>query len=174
MTWVFKCQECGHCCGRIVIEQHGVRQGLCLRPGEETLFASFPGSVVPYIGIRRPGRARVKTVSYQMIREPCPLYDPITKRCTTYKHRPVACRSYPFSFLAGGGQSLEVTCSWAKAQKDVVFGKTEIKAGAEQNLAAAKIAEFFIDLRSRMERTGYIQLMIYDVALGTWDELSRE
>jgi len=171
MTRIFKCQECGRCCERIVVGNNGLCLGLSLYPGEETLFASFPDSVVPSIGLRRPGRSRIKIVSYQMIREPCPLYDRIMKRCTMYKHRPTSCKSYPFSFVASGGHSVEATCSWVKAQDDVTYGKTVMQAGSEQNLAAAKVVGFFLDLRSRMERTGYTRLMMYDVESRTWGDV---
>jgi len=67
MTRRFKCLGCGNCCERILVEVNGVNLGLCLHPGEETLFAQFSGAIVPCVGIQRPGRSRVKTVCYQFV-----------------------------------------------------------------------------------------------------------
>ncbi len=172
MTRRFKCLECGNCCERILVDVDGVHLGLCLHPGEETLFAGFPGAVVPCMGVKRPGRSRVKIVCYQMVIEPCPLFDPVMRRCIMYSHRPVNCKAYPFSFTKEGGHSIEAKCAWSKEQKDVRFGKTMIMAGTEQNLAAAQAVSFLMDLSSRMHRTGYTHLMMYDVELKDWVDVS--
>lgn len=170
---LFECRGCGHCCERIVVDNGGLHLGLCLHPGEETLFSSFSDAVVPCIGIKRPGRSRVKTICYQMVMEPCPLYDSVMKRCTMYRHRPVSCRAYPFSFTANGGHSLEVTCSWSKTLPDIEYGKTKLTAGVEQNVAAMKEVEFFRRLRGLMERTGRTILVMFDIESRTWVEMSR-
>lgn len=172
MTRTFKCLECGACCERIFVCTDGVNLGLFLYPGDETLFAGFPDAVVPALGIKKPGRSRVKTVCYQLVIEPCPLYDPVLKRCTRYSHRPMVCKSYPFSFTMEGGYSVEMLCSWSKAQQDVEFGETMITAGAGQNLAAAQLVSFYIDLSCRMRRTGYTHLMMYDVKREAWVDVT--
>ncbi len=172
MNRKFKCLKCGNCCERILVEVDGVHLGLCLHPGEESLFAGFPGAVVPCMGIRRPGRTKVKTICYQLVSEPCPLFDLVARRCTVYEHRPTNCKAYPFSFTAEGGHSVESLCSWSAEQQDVVYGKTMIQAGAEQNLAAAQVVSLFISMNERMQRTGYTSVMMYDVKLKAWSDLS--
>lgn len=172
MTRRFKCLECGNCCERILVEVDGVHLGLCLHPGEETLFTEFPGAVVPCMGIKRPGRSRIKIVCNQLVMEPCPLFDRIMRRCIVYGHRPVNCRAYPFAFTMEGGHSVEARCSWSKEQQDVVFGKTMIRAGAEQNSAAAQVVGFFMSMSSRMHRTGFTCMMMYDVELEDWVDVT--
>lgn len=174
MTRIFECMKCGNCCERILVEQAGLSLGLNLHPGEEILFSEFPGALVPCIGIKRPGRSRVKTICYQLVVEPCPLFDQVSRRCTVYDHRPVNCKAYPFSFTHEGGYSIEAQCSWAKEQEDVVHGKTMIQAGTEQNLAAAQVINFFMDLHGRMSRTGYTRLMAYDVEREDWFDMLTE
>ena len=177
MTRVFKCLECGHCCERIIINdsKHGIRLGMSLEPDEVSLFDDFSGAVVPCMGLMRSGRSRVKVVSYQMVMEPCPLYDSVTRRCTVYKRRPLACKAYPFDFMvSSGGHSVETSCSWAKEQKDVVYGKTVINAGTTQNFAGAMIVRSYAHMAMRADRNGYTRLMMYDLASMDWVEVSSK
>ena len=170
----FECLKCGHCCERIVIEQFGIHIGLCLLPGEKKLFKAFQDAVVPYIGLRKPGRDRIRIVCHQMIRAPCPLYDSTTRQCTRYEDRPVSCRAYPFSGMPGrrGGYSVEQNCSWTKSIS-MEYGTTTIQAGAEQDAAAAKLDSIFAGLSRRMHRDGWTELVMFDVHSMSWVELVR-
>jgi len=149
----------------------GSHSGLCLLPGEKKLFAAFPDAVMQYIGIRKPGRSRIKVVAYQMVQSPCPLF--VAGSCTRYADRPVACRAYPFSCLRDG-VSLEMTCPWSKSYDHLEMGVTQIRAGGVQYAAAAKMKAFFIGLHRRMQRTGYTRLMMFDVVTAEWVEISAD
>jgi len=167
----FSCLRCGQCCTRILIMQDGVRMGLALLPGEEKIFKPFPDAVLPYIALQKPGRPRKRIVAYQLVQEPCPMYDAATKTCTAYTKRPTICKAYPFSAMynGGGGYSIETSCTWIKAEKDSIeYGKTPMRAGEDQNVAVSAVADFFIGLNRRMRRTGYTQLLIFDAESLKW------
>lgn len=164
--------NCGHCCERIVVKQLDISVGLCLLPGEKTLFKAFPDAVEPYIGLRKPGRNRIKIVCHQMLQAPCPLYDPVTRTCTQYEKRPVACIAYPFSPMHDG-YSVEATCTWAK-RESIEFGITSIHAGAEQDAAVAKLDSFFAGLSQRMRRGGWTVLVMFDVHSMSWVEIFKK
>jgi len=142
--------------------------GLCLLPGEEDLFDEFPGSILPYIGLRgRAGKPRIEVISYQMVWSPCPLYDASNKTCTRYDERPVNCRSYPFSRMRDG-YSLEQYCDWVKEQGDHVVGETQVFAGDCADSAISECDDFFISLWKHREITGEI-LVFYDARDdGSW------
>lgn len=146
---------------------------MCLFPGEEKLFEEFPDAVVPYVGLRkRAGKPRVETVCHQMIRSPCPLYDPFNKTCTRYDKRPRVCREYPFSGLRDG-YSLEQHCSWAKDVDEVTNGETVMRAGDCADAAIVDDRNFFMSLHQRMQRTGE-RMVFYDLSsVGVWLEPVR-
>jgi Fe-S-cluster containining protein len=145
---------------------------LSLLPGEERLFAAFPDAILPYTAIRQPrqGKSRIKIVCYQMVQEPCLLYDPDTKTCTQYEKRPMVCREYPFS---SGGSSIEATCGWRKAQT-IKYGETVIIRGEEQMKGESETVSFFMSLNQRMRRTGYTQLLMFDIKLREWVQLEPD
>ncbi len=142
--------------------------GLCLLPGEEDLFDEFPGSVLPYLGMRgRAGKPRIDVISYQMVRSPCPLYDASNKTCTRYDERPSSCRSYPFSHMRDG-YSLEQHCRWVKEQGDTVVGETRLFAGDCADSAILECDDFFASLCKRRDRTGEL-IVLYDARdEGVW------
>ena len=168
MHQTFECLKCGHCCERIICEGlDGIYFGLCLFPGEEAVFEAFPDALAPYIGLRgRAGKPRVEIICYQMVQEPCPLYDTVNKTCTRYDERPSVCRSYPFSGLCGG-YSLEQHCSWVKEFGDVEPGKTVLRAGDVADTAIADDQSFFMSLDERMQRTGE-RMLFYDTSNDVW------
>jgi Fe-S-cluster containining protein len=147
-------------------------QGLSLLPGEEKLFAEFPDTILPYLAIRQPrqGKSRIKTVSYQMVGEPCPLYDPAKNACKRYEKRPAVCRAYPFS---ADGVSVESTCEWEKSET-IEYGETAVIKGAEQEKAASELKSFYIGLNQRMCRTGYTKLLMFDVNRHTWVQIEMD
>jgi len=169
VTLRFECLRCGHCCNRIRITHQGVAQGLSLLPGEEKLFTAFPDAIMPYTAIRqpRPGKSRIKIICYQMVQEPCPLYDPITKTCTQYEKRSMVCRAYPFS---SGGASIESTCRWRKAQT-LKYGETTVIRGKEQERGESEMTSFFMGLKQRMRRTVYTKLLMFDIQLREWVQI---
>lgn len=167
----FECLRCGQCCTRIRVASSGLMQGLSLLPGEEKLFAEFPGVIQPYAAICDPRRRkpRLKVVSYQMVREPCPLYDPDTRTCTQYDRRPAVCGAYPFS---DGGTQIEANCGWHNSHRTQInYGETVVTYGKEQARAGSKIDSFFMSLNRRMQRTGRTQLVMYDIDLMGWVQL---
>lgn len=166
MTLRFECLLCGRCCNRIRVASSGLTQGLSLLPGEETLFAEFPGAIKPYAAIRDPRHRKphLKVVSYQMVQEPCPLYDPDTRTCTRYDERPMVCRAYPFSF---GGTQIEANCDWCN-NVHLTYGETAVIHGKEQARGEQQVNSFFMTLHQRMQRTGRTQLVMYDIALQEW------
>lgn len=172
ITLRFECLRCGNCCNRIRIDQFGIAQGLSLLPGEEKLFAAFPDAILPYTAIRQPrsGKSRIKIICYQMVQEPCPLYDPDTKTCTQYEKRPMVCREYPFS---SGGTSLEANCGWKKAES-IKYGETAVIRGKEQEKGESELVSFFMGLNLRMRRTGYTKLLMFDIKLREWVQLDAE
>ena len=168
----FECLRCGNCCNRIRVDSHGIAQGLSLLPGEEKLFAEFPDAIMPYTAIMKPRqrKSRIKIVCYQMVQEPCPLYDPTTKTCTQYDKRPMVCREYPFS---SGGSSLESTCEWRKAQT-IKYGETAVIRGDEQAKGESKMVSFFMALNQRMRRTGYTKLLMFDIQRREWVQFEAD
>lgn len=145
--------------------------GLCLLPGEEKLFEAFPGAVMPYIALQKPGRKRKRIQTHQLVQEPCPLYDAATKTCTVYENRPMICKAYPFSHVPGdgGAYSIETTCTWVKAERDTIdYGTTPGRAGTDQDVGAIGVASFFTSLRDRMRKTGYTQLLVLDLETRNW------
>ena len=170
----FTCLRCGHCCNRILITQDGVHMGLCLFPGEKKLFKKFPNATLPYIALRKPGHDRRQVVCYQLIQSPCPLYDAVTQTCMVYENRPTACKAYPFSAMHDGAYSLENTCGWARAEQvNLNYGETPVRPGADQNRAVSAMGDFFVKLHKRMRRTGYTQLIIFDVETHKWVDIGR-
>lgn len=169
MTLRFECMRCGCCCNRIIVDYQGMTQGLSLLPGEEKLFAEFPDTILPYLAIRQPRRrkSRIKIVSYQLVGEPCPLYDPAKNACKQYEKRPAVCRAYPFS---ADGVSVESNCRWEKSET-IEYGKTAIIKGAEQEKAASELKSFYMGLNQRMHRTGYTKLLMFDVNSHTWAQI---
>ena len=170
-TLRFECLRCGRCCQRIRVRSSGLAQGLSLLPGEEKLFAEFPGAVMPYAAIidSRRRNPRPKPVSYQMVMEPCPLYDPDTNACTQYAHRPAVCRAYPF---AHSGAQIEANCGWRDSVRTKLkYGETPVEQGAEQINAEKQVNMFFIRLHQRMQRTGRTTLLLYDVDLLEWVQI---
>jgi len=164
----FECQGCGCCCNRIRIQHFGMTIGLALLPGEEDLFNVYPGAVKPYMGLRRMrGKGHnAELVCYQMVQDPCPLYDRILKRCTRYEDRPMACREYPFS----NNPSLcdmERHCTWFKSQDAVTFGETSVMMAPGQNAAMIRINSFFLSLHDRMKKERSM-LVMFDVATDEW------
>ncbi len=172
VTLRFECLRCGQCCNRIRIDHLGIAQGLSLLPGEEKLFAAFPDAILPYTAIRKPrqGKSRIKIICYQMVQEPCPLYDPDTKTCTQYKKRPMVCREYPFS---SGGTSLEANCGWKKAEV-IKYGETAVIRGKEQIKGELEMTAFFKGLNQRMRRTGYTKLLMFDINRHEWVQIDAE
>ncbi|OEU74051.1 MAG: hypothetical protein BA864_06890 [Desulfuromonadales bacterium C00003093] len=171
MTLRFECLQCGRCCNRVRVESCGLTQGLSLLPGEEKLFAEFPDAIMPHAAIRNPRhrKPRMKVVNYQMVQEPCPLYDPDTRTCTQYDKRPWVCRAYPFSF---GGTQIEANCGWHDSvQAQIQYGETAVIHGNEQANAEQRIDSFFMAVHKRMQRTGRTQLLMYDIALQEWVQL---
>lgn len=171
----FECLRCGHCCERIIVDAIGISQGLSLLSGEERLFAAFPDAILPHTAIRNPrkNKSRIKIINYQMVQEPCPLYDPVTKTCTQYDKRPATCRAYPFSDRLDGSNPVEATCGWSKAAK-IEYGKTSVGRGTEQDTAAFEIQAFFWALNQRMRRTGYTELLFFDAKLREWVRIAAE
>lgn len=168
MTLHFECLLCGRCCNRIRVASSGLTQGLSLLPGEETLFAEFPGAIMPYAAIHDPRHRKphLKVVSYQMVQEPCPLYDPDARTCTQYDERPMVCRAYPFSF---GGTQIEANCGWHDSvQSQLHYGETVVSHGKEQARGEQQVNSFFVTLHKRMQRTGRTQLLMYDIARRKW------
>lgn len=163
----FECQKCGNCCNRIRIRQFDMTIGLALLPGEEHLFESYPGAVKPYMGLRRlRGKGHnAELVCYQMVQQPCPLYDKIMKRCTRYEDRPMTCREYPFandpSFC-----NIERHCTWVKSQ-DIEYGTTPVRMAPGQHSAMIRINSFFLSLHDRMKRE-HSMLAMFDVATDEW------
>jgi len=164
----FECQGCGNCCNRIRIQSHDMTLGLALLPGEEDLFNVYPGAVKPYMGLRRMrGKGyNIEVVCHQMVREPCPLYDKILKRCTRYEDRPMACREYPFS-SDPSTHAIERHCTWVKSHDDIVFGETQVQMTPGQNTAMIRINSFFLSLHDRMQGEHFM-LVMFDVANDTW------
>jgi hypothetical protein len=66
-----------------------------------------------------------------------------------------------------------MTCPWSKSH-EFERGKTQIRAGAEQDAGSAKMKAFFIGLNRRMKRTGYTRLMMLDVVTAKWIEISPD
>lgn len=168
----FKCLGCGSCCREIVRVVDGVSAGLWLRPTERVLFHGFPGSVVPYLGLKRDGKAKIKNIGYQMIQGPCPLLDPDTNRCKEYESRPLMCRAYPFSFCKEG-LSVDRRCSYIQSVHDgIEYGKTIMRSGFVQENAVMESKRFFIDLeRLMMEHLAAydrVNLLIYDCVKKEW------
>ena len=174
MSCVFECGRCGHCCSRILVDpyKNGVLHGLILFEDEIELFAEFPGAVQPYMAMQKSrGKPDRVIVCYQMVQEPCPLWDAVAKTCTQYEERPATCKAYPFSGMFGGGCSVEATCEWYK-MADLVFGVTQIVLGEVQCQANEVIDLFFDNLNNEMRRTGYTNLMEFDPELRKWSRLA--
>ena len=164
---VFECQKCGACCNRIRIQTHDMTLGLALLPGEEHLFEPYPGAVKPYMGLRKlRGKGHnAELACYQMVQQPCPLYDRILNRCTRYEDRPMTCREYPFgndpSFC-----NIEKHCTWVKSQ-DIEYGTTPVRMAPGQHSAMIRINSFFLSLHDRMQRERS-ELVMFDVATEGW------
>lgn len=162
----FECQKCGCCCNRILINSIGITVGLALLPGEEDLFKSYPDAVKPYMGLRRmQGKGKiVDLLCYQMVQEPCPLYDRIMKRCTRYEDRPMSCREYPFTH--DSYFCIELYCTWVK-QHDIKFGETPVRMAPEQQSAMIRMNSFFLSIHDQMQKKRST-LMMFDVATNEW------
>lgn len=164
---VFECHRCGCCCNRILIPYRGITVGLSLLPGEEHLFESCPGAVKPYMGLRRMrGKGyNVEVVCYQMVQQPCPLYDRILNRCTRYEDRPMVCREYPFS-NDPSSSTVEQHCTWVKSNESL-FDKTPIQMEPGQQSAIIRINSFFLSLHDLMVRERSMLVML-DSATDEW------
>lgn len=164
----FKCMNCGDCCRRILINHKNLTIGLCLLPNEVKLFKSFPGSVLPYIGLKKIDSSEIEILNYQMVIEPCPLLDLNTNQCDKYKKRPTVCKEYPFSVLLDG-ISLENKCSSVKSNfNNVEYGKTAIDAGIVQKKAMIKMSRQYFDTGERLQSDKDLRLMILDCEKQEW------
>lgn len=164
----FNCLKCGDCCRRIVINQQNMTVGLCLLPNEVKLFKSFPGSVLPYIGLKKIDSTEIEIVNYQMVIDPCPLLDLITNQCKKYKKRPTICKEYPFSALFDG-LSLENSCSSVKLNyNDVECGKTKINAGIVQKKAMIKLSRHYFNTGQKLQADKDLRLFILDCKKQEW------
>jgi Fe-S-cluster containining protein len=168
----FKCLECGTCCREIVRIVDGVSAGLWLQPIERRIFHAFPGSVVPYLGLKRDGRAKIENIGYQMVQGPCPLLDPDTNRCKEYGSRPIMCRSYPFSFNEQG-LSVDRRCNYIQSVAGgIEYGKTEMRCGFVQDNAVIESKRFYDSLQQLMiehlKIHDRLNLLIYDCLKKDW------
>lgn len=168
----FKCLECGDCCRNIVREVDGVSAGLWLQPTERVLFHAFPGSVVPYLGLQRVGKKKIKNIGYQMVQGPCPLLDPDTNRCKEYESRPNMCRSYPFSFNEQG-LSVDRQCSYIlSVAGGIEYGKTEMWCGSVQDTAVKETMWFFGSVKKLMieqlEAHDRLNFLVFDCKKQEW------
>ncbi len=163
---VFECLGCGACCNHILIP-YELTIGLALLPGEERLFESYPGAVKPYMGLRRMrGKGQnTELVCYQMVQQPCPLYDKIMKRCTRYEDRPMTCREYPFA-SSSSLCNIEQHCTWVKTH-DIKYGTTSARMPPGTHSAMLRIGSFFLSLHDRMQRERSM-LVMFDVATDEW------
>lgn len=146
----------------------GTTAGLCLLPGESRIFKSFPGSVIPYIGLQRDGRSKIKIISRQMIVEPCPLLNLETNQCTNYEKRPTACKGYPFTYLRDN-LSLESKCSYVQSiDTEIEYGKTEIVPGFGQEAAALDLSRYYFNIGQKLLADKKLKLLIFDCVKKEW------
>jgi len=92
----FKCLRCMECCIKTVADTPLGKKGVFLLPNETHLFPN--GTVKPSFGIGLKGKARPRpeyTISYQMIKSPCPHLDVQNAVCRIYPQRPNTCKSFP-------------------------------------------------------------------------------
>ncbi|MGP8322437.1 MAG: YkgJ family cysteine cluster protein [Methanosarcinaceae archaeon] len=167
----FICQSCGSCCRRIVIKDPVYiinAVGLCLKPEERDIFKQHPETIiVPYIGLKRKNKAKIKVLLYQMVSEPCPLLDKETNLCTVYDKRPMICRAYPF-LLINNQIAIEDNCTSAKIlMKKITFGETEIIEGNTQRLTLIEQVELFKNIENITKNNDAILLM-YDYINKNW------
>ncbi|MBC2746220.1 MAG: YkgJ family cysteine cluster protein [ANME-2 cluster archaeon] len=172
MTNQFKCQSCGACCRRIIVEGPGpikISAGLCIRPKERAVFKSYPDTVIlPYIGLKRQGRPETKIIVYQMVSEPCPLLDQKTNKCKDYKNRPMVCREYPFS-ITKDSVSIENNCSYVHSDLGFVkYGTTEINMGSVQKTALFEQFKLFSDLINKQLTDPKLDILIFDCKKREW------
>jgi Fe-S-cluster containining protein len=128
----FDCLRCGKCCISFIDRLCDVPTGLALFPDEVNLFDQ--ADIRPLIGVAR-GTAIVP-VWYQLIRAPCPYYEPERCACTVYARRPCLCRAYPFK-LALSYTKLG-RCTWLTEQPR----KGQIALSAEMIVANETIAAY--------------------------------
>lgn len=91
----FKCIEnCGKCCERLEIPLRDEDIERLVEAGyDESYFVDE--TKMFYRGSKFLGYALKK----RPFDDACVFLDPETKRCRVYKHRPLACRLYPFVFV---------------------------------------------------------------------------
>ncbi len=166
----FLCLHCGRCCDKILRTVYGITIGIYLRPSEKRLFKQFPDAVVPYVGVAKRGDNKPRrVVCYQVAVEPCPLYDKVTKTCTQYDSRPVACRAYPFE-LQGSRMSIESSCKWL-GEHELEYGKTRIDA-VEDIKNAFKLNQDFRRYPSKYPNLPVV--MIFDIKEKEWVKIEHD
>ena len=93
------------CCKNIIVKVGEIKTGLMLLPREVPKLKKLARklgveiTILPQVGHGLKGKARPRPEvisTYQMVSEPCPFLSK-KNRCRIYPHRPLACRSYPFS-----------------------------------------------------------------------------
>ncbi|MCX8205304.1 MAG: YkgJ family cysteine cluster protein [Candidatus Nezhaarchaeota archaeon] len=97
----FKCLKCGACC---------INTEMPLTRGDARRLEGLGYRVEEFAELRR-GLLRLRNVDGH-----CFFYDPSSRRCKVYSHRPEGCRLYPFIYVEGLGVSVDVECSaWRTA-----------------------------------------------------------
>jgi len=92
-----KCQRCGKCC------QEGV--GVALWPHEFQRLKKLHKHMNRYVGF---------IGNWYALKMPCVFYNKWLKRCSIYKHRPIACRMYPLGIKADGTTRVSENCTAIK------------------------------------------------------------
>jgi Fe-S-cluster containining protein len=94
----FECQQCGHCCTRLVGKEYGKTHGIYLTPAEAKFFP--PETIFPLF------RAGERIFAYQLGVSDCPNLvngEHGRKACKIYQNRPLICRAFPAT-VADDGQ----------------------------------------------------------------------
>ena len=163
---VYRCYNCGACCGKLLIERQGVTKGLPLIPPETRLFE--PRLVKPCFGVGEPGSRGFKVIGYQMTRNACPHHR--LGGCVVWAYRPAICRSYPFVPVISQGlrvvKTLDLTCTALKPLADRFEGRSvplDDASLATEHEAYELVADI---TRTLLERLG--DAWFYDLKTLRW------
>ena len=163
----YRCDNCGECCKRLLIDRQGVRKGLPLLPEERNLFSG--DLVKPGFGVGPdPEADDFKVFSYQLTVNECP--HRVKGGCGVWVFRPAICRAYPVvPVITQGGAVVKVydlacsaisSLSGAHPEERIHLEPSSIRGEVK---SCSRVAEI---TRRALEEPG--STWFYDLKTGKW------
>ena len=166
----YKCDNCGFCCNRLLVDRQGVRKGLPLLPEETEVFEAE--CVKPAIALG-DNLDDIEVRLYQLTLNSCPYRT--HGGCSIWVYRPTICRAYPVLPVITTGNrvvlSYDFACSALEKYRGVYPGDNipwNYSSIAREAKNARKLSEVTLRALENVDRAWF-----YDLASDGWVPFSR-